>query len=118
MRRFGNALAAFSTRWVPDAFVFAVILSGLVFGMALFLTDRTPAELVGDWYGGFWNLLEFGMQMTLVLVTGYALASSPPARRAIVRVAGLARGPMSAVGVTALGVSRSGAPLVRSDGCD
>ena len=28
MRRFGNALAAFSTRWVPDAFVFAVILFG------------------------------------------------------------------------------------------
>ncbi|MYR33647.1 TIGR00366 family protein [Nocardiopsis alba] len=108
MRRFGNALAAFSTRWVPDAFVFAVILSGLVFGMALFLTDRTPVELVGDWYGGFWNLLEFGMQMTLVLVTGYALASSPPARRAIVRVAGLARGPMSAVGVTALGAALLG----------
>ncbi|WP_049575705.1 short-chain fatty acid transporter [Nocardiopsis sp. SBT366] len=103
MRRFGNALAAFSTRWVPDAFVFAVILSALVFGMALFLTDRTPIQLVGDWYGGFWGLLEFGMQMTLVLVTGYALASSPPARRAIHRVAGLARGPLTAVLVTAVG---------------
>ncbi|GAB3687567.1 short-chain fatty acid transporter [Nocardiopsis oceani] len=108
MRRFGNALAAFSTRWVPDAFVFAIILSALVFGMALFLTDRTPIGLVGDWYGGFWDLLEFGMQMTLVLVTGYALASSPPARRAIVWVAGLARGPLSAVAVTALGAALLG----------
>lgn len=108
MRRFGNALAAFSTRWVPDAFVFAIILSGLVFGMALFLTDRTPIGLVGDWYGGFWGLLEFGMQMTLVLVTGYALASSPPARRAITWVAGRARGPLSAVLVTALGAALLG----------
>ncbi|WP_017590685.1 short-chain fatty acid transporter [Nocardiopsis ganjiahuensis] len=108
MRRFGNALAAFSTRWVPDAFVFAVVLSALVFGMALFLTERTPLELVGDWYGGFWGLLEFGMQMTLVLVTGYALASSPPARRAILWVAGRARGPLSAVGITALGAALLG----------
>ena len=108
MRRFGNALAAFSTRWVPDAFVFAVILSALVFGMALFLTERTPLELVGDWYGGFWNLLEFGMQMTLVLVTGYALASSPPARKAILWVAGLARGPLTAVLITALGAALLG----------
>ncbi|GAB3738963.1 short-chain fatty acid transporter [Nocardiopsis nanhaiensis] len=108
MRRFGNALAAFSTRWVPDAFVFAIILSALVFGLALFVTDRTPIGLVGDWYGGFWDLLEFGMQMTLVLVTGYALASSPPARRAIVWVAGLARGPLSAVAVTALGAALLG----------
>ncbi|WP_017614835.1 short-chain fatty acid transporter [Nocardiopsis salina] len=108
MRRFGNALAAFSTRWVPDAFVFAIVLTGLVVGLALLLTDRTSMELVGDWYGGFWGLLEFGMQMTLVLVTGYALASSPPARRAIVAVAGLARGPLSAVVVTALGAALLG----------
>ncbi|MFI6576953.1 short-chain fatty acid transporter [Nocardiopsis sp. NPDC050513] len=108
MRRFGNLLAAFSARWVPDAFVFAIFLTVLVFGLALGLTDRTPLELVGDWYGGFWNLLEFGMQMTLVLVTGYALASSPPARRAIGWVAGRTRGPLSAVGVTALGAALLG----------
>ncbi|WP_017598044.1 short-chain fatty acid transporter [Nocardiopsis lucentensis] len=108
MRRFGNVLAAFSTRWVPDAFVFAVFLSVLVFALALGLTDRTPLELVGDWYGGFWNLLQFGMQMTLVLVTGYALASSPPAGRAIRWVAGRTRGPLSAVAVTALGAALLG----------
>jgi short-chain fatty acids transporter len=93
---------------VPDAFVFAVLLSGLVFALAVGLTDRTPLELVGDWYGGFWNLLEFGMQMTLVLVTGYALAASPPARRAIRWVAARPRGPLSAVGVTALGAALLG----------
>ncbi|WP_116245889.1 short-chain fatty acid transporter [Nocardiopsis sp. FIRDI 009] len=108
MRRFGNVLAAFSTRWVPDAFVFAILLSVLVFGLALGLTDRTPLELVGDWYDGFWNLLQFGMQMTLVLVTGYALASSPPAERAIRWVAGRTRGPLSAVAVTAVGAALLG----------
>ncbi|MFE3461916.1 short-chain fatty acid transporter [Nocardiopsis aegyptia] len=108
MRRLGNSLASFSTRWVPDAFVFAVLLTAVVLALALGLTDRSPLELVGDWYGGFWNLLEFGMQMTLVLVTGYALASSPPARRAIAWVAARPRGPLSAVGVTALGAALLG----------
>ncbi|MDA2807394.1 short-chain fatty acid transporter [Nocardiopsis suaedae] len=108
MRRFGNALAAFSTRWIPDAFVFAVGLSVLVYLLALGLTDHGPLQLVDDWYAGFWGLLEFAMQMALVLVTGYALASSPPARRAIRRVAALPRGPLSACALTAVGAALLG----------
>ena len=108
MRRFGNALAAFSTRWIPDAFVFAVGLSVLVYLLALGLTDHGPLQLVDDWYTGFWGLLEFAMQMALVLVTGYALASSPPARRAIRRIAALPRGPLSACALTAVGAALLG----------
>ena len=33
------------------------------------------------WGDGFWELLSFAMQMLLVLVTGFILASSPPIRR-------------------------------------
>ncbi|WP_017536764.1 short-chain fatty acid transporter [Nocardiopsis halophila] len=109
MRRFGNALAAFSTRWIPDAFVFAIGLSVLVYLLALGLTDHGPLRLVDDWYTGFWGLLEFGMQMALVLVTGYALASSPPARRGIRRLAALPRGPLSACALTAVGATLLGA---------
>ncbi len=102
MRRFGSALANISTRWIPDAFVFAVALSALVYLVALFATDHGPYQLVQDWYEGFWGLLEFAMQMTLVLVTGYALASSPPVARGITRIAALPRGPRSAYALTAL----------------
>ncbi|GAB3500226.1 short-chain fatty acid transporter [Nocardiopsis coralliicola] len=108
MRRFGTALAGFSTRWIPDAFVFAIALTAVVFGMGLALTDHGPIQLVGDWYAGFWGLLEFAMQMTLVLVTGYALASSPPAERAIAWVARLPRGPLSATALTTLGAALLG----------
>ncbi|MBB4930999.1 short-chain fatty acids transporter [Lipingzhangella halophila] len=102
MRRIGNALANFSTRWIPDAFVFAIALSVLVYVAGLFLTDHGPYQLVQDWYAGFWGLLEFGMQMTLVLVTGYALANSPPVGRGIAWIASLPRGPRSAYALTAL----------------
>ncbi|GAA1751761.1 short-chain fatty acid transporter [Streptomonospora arabica] len=105
MRRIGNALAAFSTRWIPDAFVFAIALTVLVYLLALGLTDHGPLTLIDDWYSGFWGLLEFAMQMSLVLVTGYALASSPPAKRGIAALAGLPRGPRSAYVLTAAGAA-------------
>ena len=40
---------------------------------------------------GFWNLLAFGMQMALIIVTGHALASSPPVKRILRLTASLAK---------------------------
>lgn len=108
MRRVGNALAAFTTRWLPDAFVFAIILSVIVYLMALGLTDHGPLQLIDDWYAGFWGLLQFAMQMSLVLVTGYALASSGPAKRGITKLASLPRGYKSAALLTAAGAMLMG----------
>lgn len=102
LRRGGATLARLSERWIPDAFVFAVILTLVVFVMALAATDRGVVTLVEDWYRGFWELLEFGMQMTLVLVTGHALATAPPVRRLLLRLAAVPTGGPSAVAMTAL----------------
>lgn len=102
LRRVGGRLAALSERWIPDAFVFAVLLTLAVFLLALTLTDRGAMSLAGDWYRGFWTLLEFAMQMTLVLVTGHALATAPPVRRMLRRLAALPSSGPSAVAMTAL----------------
>jgi short-chain fatty acids transporter len=101
LRRLGALLAAFSERCVPDAFAFAVLLTFAVFGLALGLTGRGPVELVNDWYRGFWDLLAFAMQMSLVLVTGHALAGAPPIRRALARVSAWPTSGRSAVALTA-----------------
>jgi short-chain fatty acids transporter len=101
LRRIGALLAALSERWVPDAFAFAALLTVAVFGLALGLTDRGALALVGDWYRGFWDLLAFAMQMSLVLVTGHALASAPLVRRGLARLAALPRSGPAAVALTA-----------------
>jgi short-chain fatty acids transporter len=116
-RRLGALLAGFSERFVPDAFAFAVLLTVAVFALALGLTARGPLELVNDWYRGFWDLLAFGMQMSLVLVTGHALARAPAVRRALTRLAALPSSGRSAVALTAacaglLGVIHWGLALV------
>jgi short-chain fatty acids transporter len=84
--------------WVPDAFVFALIATVFVFLAGLAARD-TPVALVDSWGKGFWELVPFAMQMALIIVTGYVLASSRPVAMAITR---LARAPRSARGATVM----------------
>ena len=42
-----------------------------------FYDNDTPTQVLGFWGDGFWNLLEFSMQMVLIVVTGHVMASSP-----------------------------------------
>lgn len=88
---------------VPDPYVFAVVLSlvaaALAFGLA---PHHTPADVATAWYKGIFDILAFALEMILVLVTGYALASSAPVTRALDRIAGLPRSPKAAVAMTFL----------------
>lgn len=101
MRAFGEWLAKLSRRYAPDSFVFAILLTFLVYLLALGLSDHGPLQLIRDWYTGFWNLLAFSMQMVLILVTGYALAISPPVAGLLSRLAKLPRSGPGAVALVA-----------------
>jgi len=69
-------------RWLPDAFVFA--LAGTVLIFVAGLAIGVPAvELVKSWGHGFPDLLAFTMQMSLVIVTGYVVATARPVARVI-----------------------------------
>ena len=80
-------------RVLPDPLIFAILLTGATFALALGLTPKAPADLVMLWGSGFWNLLAFSMQMAMILVTGHALASSGPVKRMLVALASSARTP-------------------------
>ncbi|MBC9247832.1 short-chain fatty acid transporter [Paracoccus sp. 11-3] len=84
-------------RWLPDPFIFVIVLT-LVAAVAAIVTQGTPPlALIRMWGDGFWELLSFAMQMLLVLVTGFILASSPPIKRILQSIAGLAQSPGSAI---------------------
>lgn len=102
LQRLAAGLTRWSTRWVPDSWVIAVILT-LVAGLtAVLTTGRSPMAVIGYWGDGFWELLAFGMQMALVIVSGYIVADTPVFRGLLERLAGLARGPRAAVALMAL----------------
>lgn len=85
----GAFCARLSREYIPNPFIFAVILSAVVYVLGIALTDSGPFQMVEYWYGGFWNLLSFAMQMVVILLFGHVLASSPPARKIIARAARL-----------------------------
>jgi short-chain fatty acids transporter len=77
LTKLGEKLTDFFQKNMPNAFVFALILTIITGIIASIWVDVTPLEVVQSWYGGFWNLLEFGMQMVLLVITGYSIALSP-----------------------------------------
>lgn len=84
------------SKYLPDPLIFAVLLTFITFVLAWGLTDSQPIALVEMWGNGFWNLLAFGMQMALIVVTGHALASSPPVKAILVSIASIAKTPAQA----------------------
>lgn len=84
-------------RYLPDPYLFVVLLTFLVFILGLIFTDSSSIEMVQFWGDGFWGLLEFSMQMVLVLVTGHVLASSPLFKKLLGGLASTAKTPGSAI---------------------
>lgn len=117
LQKLATAMTRWSTRWVPDAWIIAVILTIVGYLMAFFLApsakpaglpELKPAldldragVLVFYWGRGFWVLLTFAMQMSLIILTGYIVAVSPPFRRLLNWLAGLPKDPRSAIALMA-----------------
>ncbi len=98
--RLGSALADWSEKWFPDAYVFAVMAVLIVCAAALAL-GRTPTEISVDFGRSFWNLIPFTMQMVFVVIGGYVVAVAPPVRRVIDVLARFPRTPKVAVAYVA-----------------
>ncbi|GEC93279.1 short-chain fatty acid transporter [Brevibacillus brevis] len=92
-----NASVRMVQRYLPDAFLFAVILTFLVFVAGIIVNGKTPMEMVNYWGGGFWSLLSFTMQMVLILITGHTLASTNICKRGLNALGSLAKTPGQAI---------------------
>ena len=101
-KKFTNGCVRVVNRWLPDPFLFAVILTIVVFIASMIGTQQNPVELVNAWGNskGFWGLLAFSMQMALVLVLGSAMASAKVCKKALGAIASLAKDKKSAILIT------------------
>ena len=88
--RISRAMSAVVSRYLPDPLIFAMLLTMIMFIIGLSCTPHSAIQMVQMWGDGFWNLLGFGMQMALIIVTGHALASSAPVKRLLRTVASMA----------------------------
>jgi short-chain fatty acids transporter len=100
--RMALAMTAWTERWIPDAFIFALLATIVVFVAALMGTSATLPQIVDAWGNGFWDLIPFTLQMSLIIITGHVLATSPPMGRAIRIIAGWPSTPRGAVALVTL----------------
>lgn len=108
LARIAARFTGWAERWIPDAFVFALLATALVvlasFGK-LFSEKSAGAaaqEVVTIWGQGFWELIPFTLQMALVIITGSVVATTRPVYRLIVALASVAQTPRGAVAWVAL----------------
>src|SRR3989440_3776676 len=99
--RLGRSISDWTERWFPDAFIFALIGILVVFVAGLLL-GRSPGQMTHDFGGGFWSLIPFTMQMALIVIFGYVVASSPPVYRLVQWLATIPKTPRTAVAWIAL----------------
>ncbi len=84
-------------RYLPDPYIFVILLTLLAGVSAVLVEQKTPMQVVTMWGDGFWGLLSFTMQMVLVLVAGYIMASTPFVKRVLAALALLAKSPGQAI---------------------
>jgi short-chain fatty acids transporter len=94
-------LTAWTERWVPDAFIFALLATVIVLIAAIVWTPSTPLQVIDAWGNGFWDLITFTLQMALIIITGHVLATSAPMGRAIRAIAAWPATPRGAVALVA-----------------
>ncbi|RYF00771.1 MAG: short-chain fatty acid transporter [Comamonadaceae bacterium] len=84
-------------RYLPDPFVFAIMLTLLTMALAFGVESRPINDVVQDWGKGFWSLLAFTTQMAVILVMGYVLAAAPIVDRFLDRIASHVHTPRQAI---------------------
>jgi short-chain fatty acids transporter len=92
---------AWSERWFPDAFAFAVLAVALV-GIGAVAIGAAPLAVAENFGSGFWSLVPFTMQMTFIIIGGYVTADSPPVARLVLRLAAIPKTGRSAVALVAV----------------
>src|SRR5579864_1886409 len=93
--RFGLGLANWSEKWFPDPLVFAFMGIVVVFLIGLLL-HQSPAKLAIQGGKNFWTLVPFTMQMVMIIIGGYVVASTPIVYLAIRALAEIPKTPKSA----------------------
>jgi len=89
-------------KYLPGAFLLAIFLTFVTFISGMVITGKSASAMVNYWGKGYSSLFTFGMQMVLVLLTGYVLALTPLAKKILDKVTDIPKSPKQALGLTAL----------------
>lgn len=89
IKRVALRLTNWTERWVPDAWVVALMLTLVVFLIAIAWGGETPFTATRAWGEGFWELLTLMAQFAFAIIVAYAVASAAPVSRLLSRLASI-----------------------------
>lgn len=92
LRRVTRVCVKYAERYIPDPYLYALILTFITAVAAYVWTPADAAKIAASWYDGIWAILAFAMQMALILATGVTLAEAAPVRRLLQRIASIPSG--------------------------
>ena len=101
LERFASSVTNWAERWFPDSYIFA-LLAVVIVVLGALLAGVSPRSIATSFGDGYWSLIPFTMQMAIVVISGYVVASSPPAGKLIRRLATIPKSARGAVGYVAL----------------
>ncbi len=101
MRLISRFFTRIAERYLPDAFVFVFALTAIAFVLGM-LQGYTPFAVATFWGEGFFNILTFTAQATLVMATGFALAHTPWVHKALTSFARIPKNEVQVIILTTL----------------
>lgn len=96
LKRLATFFTHLMKNYLPDAYLFAILLTFLSAILALIFTTVNFEKLVTSWGVGIYGIVGFAFQMILILVTGHCLALTPAVNRILVAIAGIGNTPVKA----------------------
>ncbi len=94
MQRLASFFTYLMRHYLPDAYLFSILLTFLAATLALIFTDAGFTKIITAWGGGIYGIVAFAFQMILILVTGHCLALSPAVNRLLVWIAAIGNTPV------------------------
>ncbi|MDE9408857.1 TIGR00366 family protein, partial [Acinetobacter nosocomialis] len=84
--RFALRISDWSEKWFPDSYIFALL--GVIIVSVAALAIGAPIHDVATSFGnGFWSLIPFTLQMTMLIIVGYVVSVSKPVKYLIQKIA-------------------------------
>ena len=94
LKRLASFFTYLMRHYLPDAYLFAILLTFLSAVLALIFTPTGFTKLITTWGDGIYGIIAFAFQMILILVTGHCLALTPAVNRILVSIAGIGNTPV------------------------
>ncbi|MDD4998552.1 MAG: TIGR00366 family protein, partial [Syntrophales bacterium] len=84
LKRLASFFTYLMRHYLPDAYLFAILLTFLSAILALIFTSVGFTKVITTWGDGIYGIIAFAFQMILILVTGHYLALTPAVNRILV----------------------------------